>query len=269
MTANHGTVELKDDVVVKTVDPGECAIEVARFEAAREVSELVGGFCVPRVLRWDEATGRIELERIRDLFALRDWLGRRNDEREALHRAGWALGHLHERMTLSEVYAGLPLVQAEPGDSESPVVLHGDFSCMNVGWSEGAGGLVVLDWGAVHSGGQTKARGPRHYDAGFFVASLLRVRPWVRSIRSFRWRTGAFITGYAEAAHDLDPAWLRAYVLRFTRGNARRAAAAAAQMPSPVQLAKVALHSSCYCCALGLTRPLAAKPTTYKGVYPA
>ena len=247
------TVEIHGGVVTKTVNPDMCAIEVARFEAARHVSDAVGGFRVPKVLDWDEG-GRIELERVPGIFALRDLLGRGRDDEDVLLRVGRALGHLHERMTLPAAYSALPLVDRQSGDDdEGAVVLHGDFSAMNVCWCDEAEELVILDWGPVLSGG-VKVSGPRYYDLGFFVASLVRVRPWMRSLSAFHSRADALLRGYGEVAGDVDLDRLRSYVLRFTRGNVRRSVVATLRHPSPAVIGRAALHGVCHACVLHLAR---------------
>jgi hypothetical protein len=264
MRPAHSTprsVNVRDDLVEKHVPPDTCALEVARYKAAREVSLEQGGFDVPEVLNWNESTGLITLERIQEVRALRDWLRRGRNDPTALHQAGRTLGCLHKHMRLPDAYARLDPVQPNsPAENHAPVVLHGDYSAMNVCWSGDRNRIVVLDWGPVLSGG-VKTCGPRYYDLGLFVASLIRIWPWWVAVRRFTRRTDLFIRGYAETAGAVDWGLLRRYVLRFTDGYARRRLRAAARRPTPTAIRQAVLHGICHVCALLLTFRWADKAT--------
>ncbi len=247
------SVNIRDDFVEKSVPPETCALEVARYQAARKVSLDHGGFDVPEVLDWDERTGRITLERFREIRALRDWLKRGKNDRTALYQAGRALGCLHKHMRVPDTYATLDRVKANsPDEVYEPVVLHGDYSAMNVCWSVERNRIVVLDWGPVLSDG-VKTLGPRYYDLGLFVASLIRVWPWWVAVRRFACRTDLFIRGYTEVSEAVDWGLLRSYVLRFTGGYARRRLQAAARQPTPAAIRHAVLHGTSHAGALVMT----------------
>ena len=252
-TPHISSVDVRGDCVVKWVPQETCALEVARFKAARQVSHAWGGFHIPKVLGWDEGIGRIVLERIREIIALRDALGRGRNDADILFQAGRALGLLHDHMYLREIGQNLDFVKTSgPEDTYLPVILHGDYSTVNVCWSDDADSVVVLDWGPVMSDG-VKTYGSRYYDLGFFVASLVRVWPWWHSLRMFYSRTDAFLRGYSDVSQPVDLNRLRSYVLRFTRGNAKRLSSRSLRRPTPAVVAKAALHLACHACVALLT----------------
>jgi len=192
-------MEIVNDIIRKTGEPGTLAIEAAKASRAFDISTECGLFYVPKVVNFDDKAGVIEFERLDGLVTLLDMAARKDGRlSELLEKTGQALAVIHEKLVLPEqMKHNLPSEwMARPGDN---VFIHGDFAGFNLCYDESAGRLVILDWNSAPLLGNVATYGSRFFDVIWFVVFLFYGAPR-RCL--FDWdapgMADAFLAGYAE-----------------------------------------------------------------------
>ncbi|MFC1634616.1 hypothetical protein ACFL5Z_07210 [Planctomycetota bacterium] len=193
-------MQLLDDIVKKTGEPGLLAVEAEKASRTFEIGRDCGLFSVPRVVNLDAEAGVLEFERLNDLVTLLD-LAVRKDHRlpGLLKMAGQALSMVHKKLVLpEEMKHELPPEWMAPAGQN--VFIHGDFACINVCFHEPSDELALLDWSAAPLVGRTPTFGSRYFDVLMFVSSIFHGAPWREALSwNAKEMADTFLRGYGEA----------------------------------------------------------------------
>jgi len=215
--ATSDAVTLKKETVLKKVDRRFVELEVRVTRAAHDLSQTSGLFCSPRVIACDSAAGIIELERIKGVVTLGQFLAKKPDNIIILRRVGRALAHIHRHLQVSPDLR-LPVASKWWAPDSDVVLMHGDFNTVNVGYKEDADVIVVWDWASAPSLGKRCTVGPRYLELAHFIHSLVAQQAnFLQSIRHVRRRTNAFLKGYKDGVEqDVDLCILADFLVRFS-----------------------------------------------------
>ncbi len=222
-------MQVIDDIVRKSGEPGLLAVEAEKATRALEIGQDSGLFSVPKVIRFDAEAGALEFEQLSDLVTLLD-MAVRKDQRLSglLKKAGQALAVIHEKLVLPEEFKHeLPPEWMAP--SGENVFIHGDFACINVCFHAPSDELVILDWSAAPLVERTPTFGSRYFDLLLFVSSLFHGAPWREALNwNAKEKADTFLRGYKEAASDIRFDEFKGYapeICRLQRKNIRLLAA--------------------------------------------
>lgn len=197
---NPRTVLIESDRVVKCGDPDSLRVEAEKTRQAQQIGEKTGWFRAPRVLGYDDAMGRMELERIEGISPLVGRLRARQVSGPLLHRLGGCLAALHAEVALPE-----SMVRSLPDEwldrSDPNVVIHGDLSVQNVQLEADGESLVILDFSMSPRIGLSGTIGHRGIDLAWFGRNLfMRDHFWHAWSAHPGDETIAFLSGYIKSA---------------------------------------------------------------------
>jgi len=197
-------MEIANDIIRKTGEPGILAIEAAKASRAFDIGKDCGLFYVPKVINFDAKAGVLEFERLNGLVTLLD-MAARKDERllEILKKTGKALAAIHEKLLLSEQMKH-KLPDEWMACPDENVFIHGDFAGFNLCLEESTGRLVILDWSSAPFLGNVATYGSKFFDIIWFVIFIFYGAP-MRCL--FNWdakgMANAFLSGYAESHPEI------------------------------------------------------------------
>lgn len=207
-------MELVGAVARKRGDADRLAVEAAVTSRAAQLGERCGLFHVPSVVRLDRSAGLLETARVDGLRTLMELaVGGASHVGPLCERLGAATATVHAQLALEPEWCReVPPDLADA--SVRQVVLHGDLTASNVGWTPDDR-LVILDWSAAPSIPRPATVGPPQFDLLWFSTFFFRTRPLGRLAgwRPEEW-TGAFLDGYARAGGDADAGRLLRYAER-------------------------------------------------------
>jgi len=172
---------------------------------AAEVGEETGWFKVPRILKFVESEGVLELERITDLVKLRDLVYEGYPRLiRLMESAGRALAGVHGKLELPSPVT-IPLVLDFHSDREDEVFVHGDFTADNVAWSEALNSLYVLDWSTAPLFKGIGNKATRYFDLVWFSFFLfVSAHRRIMGSRNGSALVKAFLAGYSQAGQRFD-----------------------------------------------------------------
>lgn len=210
-TGSPGTVylEFQDDVVLKkTVSPQTAVAEAEMQRRCYEVAQASGSFRVPRLKDVNREECLITMERLRGHESLWDTIAEDPARLDLIQSAGHVLGLIHR-------CCGSCTDEVRPDPRPIPqrwgrVMLHGDYSARNILVGQD-GVLAVIDFDGKP--------GPASFDVSFFLSSIGRIPPHMRSLCAFRARARAFLAGYVGSEGDVPWQDVRNRLLYF--GNCR------------------------------------------------
>lgn len=200
-----------EDRVVKVQESEGALREIAKTRRAQEVSGKCGLFKVPRILDADGESGTIVYENVGPLPHVTEVLSCERESGPLLERIGRSLAAIHREMVLpSELKFSF---QGLGADGLTPeVVLHGDFSVINMLFDRSSDDLYILDWNTAFWLGEGTC-GPSYIDLACLVQSLFVRKMLERGkIRNPEKKAGIFLRGYrAESAHSFEADEFREY----------------------------------------------------------
>lgn len=169
------TVVVRDDCVVKRQCPGESRLERIRAERGARIGRACGGFVVPAIRSFDDSRGEIVFERLRGVESLQNLLPESPRAEHLARLAGAALAAIHSEILVEDD----ELDVADATADEEKVLLHGDFACGNLLYSESRDELAIIDWSVAHWMEERSALhvGPAAIDLSVFLVSLFYRRP--------------------------------------------------------------------------------------------
>jgi len=217
-------MEFNGEIARKTGSPSLLAVEAIKSQRAGEIGKSSGLFYVPKVISFDDKTGVLEFERLKGLVTLLD-LAIKKDLRlpGLLEKTGCALVAIHQQLVLpDEMKYELPPEWVDPPGEN--VFIHGDFACINVGFHEPSGQLVILDWSTAPVLDRTPTFGSRFFDILWFASSLFHGAP-SKSVLSWdaEKMTSAFFTGCGASASFEDLNRFETYVTKICRLHKKHA----------------------------------------------
>jgi hypothetical protein len=164
-------VEIGEGVVTKFGDPALMRIEARKMVLAREIGMRTGRFRVPEIIDFDQATGKLVIERINGLTGFRRVRWRGPELARRAEEAGLALAAVHAQLVLPpDMNVPIPEELDGPGPR---VFLHGDYSAENVCVSDGGRGqLTIIDWSMTGMHGGYASSGTAYFDVVWFVNNL-------------------------------------------------------------------------------------------------
>ena len=173
-------MQIHKNTVTKVTTPDLMRIEVEKTIRAYEIGKKCGLFSVPKVLEYDEPTGKVVLEHldVKPVLLAVTWA----DNRSALAKTlGASLAIIHRELILPEsMLVHLPAEFASPHDE---VFLHGDVSVRNVCVGNSWPPIVILDWQMTPKYGSRATYGTRYFDILWFISNLIS-HPYPRFIVS-------------------------------------------------------------------------------------
>ncbi|NUQ70111.1 MAG: hypothetical protein HUU17_04750 [Chthonomonadales bacterium] len=162
------SIEIHDDVVVKTAPLDSIRREALKTELAYELGQASGLFRAPRVVRLEEHEGRLILERIEGVDGIGPIEARLARCADLPERLGAALAAIHHGLSLpAEHQAPVP-----PGylwASMENVAIHGDFNGTNVMVRTSSKELVIVDWSTSARLGPSATMAPGWLDLVWFI----------------------------------------------------------------------------------------------------
>jgi tRNA A-37 threonylcarbamoyl transferase component Bud32 len=166
---------VRDDCVVKQQFPGESRRERIRTERGARIGRASRRFVVPAIRSFDDSRGEIVFERLRGVESLQSLLPESPRAEHLARLAGAALAAIHSEILVEDDEPG---VGDAPTDGER-VLLHGDFACGNLLYSESRDELAIIDWSVAHwmEERSTHLVGPAAIDLSVFLVSLFYRRP--------------------------------------------------------------------------------------------
>lgn len=173
-------IEFSEAVVIKRGLPELMRVEAEKMTRAREIGEASGLFTVPRLLDFDDVTGKLTMEWIPGLTGLRRARLNRPDLVNFTYMVGRSLAAVHAKLDLP---FGPRTSLAPPWASNvRRCFIHGDVSTENVCYSSANPGKpVLIDWQttARHGGEATYDTG--YFDVAWFMSNLFHV-PFYRAM---------------------------------------------------------------------------------------
>lgn len=159
-----------DKTVVKYQSVEKMRLELIKSKRAAAIGTNTGLFRVPRIISHDPVKGAITFERFYGLCDLRETLLEFPSLDELLIRLGKILATVHNQLRLPEdittsvSQTGLQL-------STQPVFIHGDFSYINIFYSQERDEFVIIDWSTTTWLGEGTI-GPCYVDLAILIKSL-------------------------------------------------------------------------------------------------
>jgi len=211
-------MEFDGDIARKTGSPSLLAVEALKNQRAGEIGRSSGLFYVPKVINFDDKTGVLEFERLKDLVTLLN-LAVKKDARllGLLEKTGRALVAIHQQLVLPDdmKYELPPEWMDRAGEN---VFIHGDFAGINICFHEPSGQLVILDWSAAPIIGRTPTFGSRFFDILWFASSLFHCTPGKKVLSwDAEKMTRAFFTGCGVNAFFEGPNRFETYIKMICR----------------------------------------------------
>lgn len=186
------SVTICSDVVIKTGPPELMRIEVEKTRRAHKISRACGFFRVPKVLDYDDSTGRVKFELVRDIQKLREAINSGCAYEPTMKMIGQSLAIVHRDLKLPENMAvPLPQVYRVPG---SEVFLHGDLGLGNICVNTNNHRIVIFDWQTTRKLEGLATYGSRYFDLIWFVYNL-----FYRPVNRPRYRVDTPAAPMAEA----------------------------------------------------------------------
>ncbi|MCK4624721.1 MAG: hypothetical protein KAV00_05370 [Phycisphaerae bacterium] len=157
--------------MIKTDHPERMRVEVEKSRRAYEIGQASGLFRVPRVLQFDETTGKATFERYHGIKPTSDIIAFSKDSKDLLVTLGKALATIHKELVLpDDMRIPLPPECSLPGETD--VFFHGDFTCTNVCLKDCEEKLIILDWQMAPRYGGLATYGTRYFDLVWFVIQI-------------------------------------------------------------------------------------------------
>jgi len=192
----HSDFVSDDESVVRKQLPPSYGPTVASIERqARTLGEQCGFFRVPQILNVEEEGGAysVTYEKIENLTSLAILQDGRSHFTQLVFQCGQALAVIHRQ---SDIPVDMQIhASAWASSREEEIFVHGDFTTLNVGVSDGQ--VYIWDWIPSRAWGFYANRGPASVDFSAFLFTLFMYgNSFLRSIISFRKWMITLFSGY-------------------------------------------------------------------------
>lgn len=169
-----------ENTVVKYQSVKKTHVEMIKSKQAAAIGNDTGLFSVPRIISHDSVKGSITFERFYGLRDLRETLLEFPSSDELLIRLGKVLAIIHNQLRLPEDLA-TAVSDTELKLRTRPVFIHGDFSYINIFYSQDRDEFVIIDWSTTTWLGNDGTVGPCYIDLGIFIKSLFTRHLFIHS----------------------------------------------------------------------------------------